>query len=75
MLLEKEKLEKKGNNWESKGIISKEVTEEFYDKYINASEFFKNIGGTERLKINNGVTILTSISPDKKNKTIAIFTK
>ena len=56
----------------------KDITEQCYNKIVDAKSFFKNLGGIERHVKSatcNGyiVTHITSISPDKTAKTIYQF--
>lgn len=55
-----------------------DFTETQYNNCINASPFFRRLGGSERqeksyTKRGYKVTKITSISPDRNNKTVRLF--
>lgn len=68
------------NNFPKKGYKdeSKTIDAETYVNIFGATDFFKSIGGYERITKTYTIagyipTKLTSISPDKKRKTVRIF--
>jgi hypothetical protein len=51
-----------------------EITEEQYINYIDSSGFFDNLfGASNTVVIEDGITVITSISPDKSIKVVRTF--
>jgi hypothetical protein len=51
-----------------------EITEEQYINYIDSSGFFDNLfGASDTVVIEDDVTVITSISPDKSIKVVRTF--
>jgi hypothetical protein len=51
-----------------------EITEEHYRNYVNSSNFFDNLfGASDTVVIEDDVTVITSISPDKSIKVVRTF--
>ena len=71
--------EKKGSRWIETEREEKQITEKIYENVIKSKQFFTNLGGTERHSKSNTyigyiVTTVNSISPDRQNKTVRLFT-
>ena len=69
-----------GKSWRKKPVeeVTKEIQFEEYFNYISSVEFFKSLGGYERIEkfytyVGYIPCRLTSISPDKTTKIIRIF--
>ena len=70
---------KKGSRWVETEREEKQITEKIYENVINSKHFFTNLGGSERHSksytyIGYIVTTVSSISPDRQNKTVRYFT-
>ena len=51
-----------------------EITEEHYLNYVNSSSFFDNLfGASDTIVIEDDVTVITFISPDKSIKIVRTF--
>ena len=71
----KEEYIKKGSKWVLKNSIEKNITNDNYNNVFNSIQFFKNLGGSEKVYKNYTYagyipTKLVSISPDKQTKII-----
>lgn len=67
--------EKSGSRFVETNTETKDITWEQYFNVIDATPFFKNLGGTERVvktytKAGYIPTRITSVSPDKQQKTV-----
>ena len=69
-----------GKSWRKKPVneVTKEIQFEEYFNYISSVEFFKNLGGYERVEKAYNIAgyipyRLTSISPNKEAKIIRVF--
>lgn len=69
-----------GKNWRKKPVNeeTKEIQFEEYFNYISSVEFFKSLGGYERVETAYTITgcvpyRLTSISPNKETKIVRVF--
>ena len=69
---------KKGTKWELVTTEIEEVTQDQYNRIFNSIDFFKNLGGIERITKNYTIlgyipVKLNSISPDKTTRIIREF--
>ena len=69
---------KKGTKWDLVSTEIEEVTEDQYNRIFNSIDFFKNLGGIERITKNYTIlgyipVKLNSISPNKTTKIIREF--
>lgn len=70
------KYEKQDGKWVQTRNEKKEITWEHYQNYTGAVDFFRNLGGTEHVTVNNGlVTEIVSVSPCGNLKTVAEFSE
>lgn len=79
MILTETEFKKVGSKWVEVNKEEKEITEECYNNIVDAKNFMKSLGGYERHEksytyIGYIVTRISSISPDRKNKTTYKFT-
>lgn len=80
-LTTEEYIKKEGNKTFSKkpnSVITKEITLSEYDNIFSSIDFFKTLGGTERVTKTYTCagyipTRLTSVSPNRTKKVIRIF--
>lgn len=75
IMLTVERFVKVGSKWVSNEVEEMQVSETQYKNCVDAKGFFKNLGGYERHDKSYTcagyiVTRITSISPDKKNKSV-----
>lgn len=73
-----EKYEKRGKEWFLVSMRREDVTPAYYFNTVDAVSFFRNLGGYERVKrgycVRGCVPLeITSISPDRKEKTVRKF--
>jgi len=45
------------------------------DNYINSQQFFRDLGGHEKLVVGTEVSVLTSINPGRTIKKVRIFSR
>jgi hypothetical protein len=51
-----------------------EITEKHYLNYVNSSSFFDNLfGASDTVVIEDDVTVITSVNPDKSIKVVRTF--
>ena len=79
MMMTKTEFKKVGSKWVETNKEEREITQEHYNNVVNAKNFMKNLGGYERheknyTEIGYVVTRISSISPDKKDKSLYEFT-
>ena len=79
MMMTKTEFKKVGSKWAETNKEEREITQEYYNNVVNAKNFTKNLGGYERheknyTEIGYIVTRISSISPDKKDKSLYEFT-
>ena len=79
MMMIKTEFKKVGSKWVETNKEEREITQEYYNNVVNAKNFMKNLGGYERHEKNYTyigyiVTRISSISPDKKDKSLYEFT-
>ena len=79
MMMTKTEFKKVGSKWVETNKEEREITQEYYNNVVNAKNFMRNLGGYERheknyTEIGYVVTRISSISPDKKDKSLYEFT-
>ena len=74
----KEEYIKKGSKWVLENTEEKIITSDNYNNVFNSVQWFKNLGGSEKVYKNDTCagyipTKLVSISPDKQIKIIRVY--
>ena len=69
---------KHGSRWKEESTDVEDITGRYYCNCVDAVPFFRNIGGYERVEMRYTFmgyipVEITSISPDKNNKTVRKF--
>jgi hypothetical protein len=60
--------------YELESTETKDISYQHYQNYISSSSFFDNLfGASDTVVIEDDVTVITSISPDKSIKVVRTF--